>query len=101
VGCYRPAVTKLGCLLEHPVYPALLLVSLSVQLRLARLSAQGKGEGDNVSGADDQQETERDPQRLYAERSLTERLMRQSDPRGDMGRVTEMITPPLIFHERR
>jgi hypothetical protein len=37
----------------------------------------------------------RDPQRLYAEHSFAQRVMRQSDPHGDMRRVTEMITPPL------
>jgi hypothetical protein len=52
---------------------------------------------DNVSGADNQQETERDPQRLYAERSLAQRLMRQSEPHGDMRRAAEMTVPPLSF----
>ena len=43
---------KSGCMLEHPVNPALPL-SMS--------------KGENVSGADNQQETLlRDPQRLYA-----------------------------------
>jgi hypothetical protein len=49
-----------------------------------------------VSGADDQQETERDPQRLYAEHSFMQRVMRQSDPHGDMRRAAEMTVPSLI-----
>jgi hypothetical protein len=56
---------------------------------------------DNPSGADNQQETAtRDPQRLYAEHSCDQRMMRQSDPHGDMGRTAEMSVPPLYFERR-
>ena len=55
---------------------------------------------ENPSGADNQQETvpvqERDPQRLYAELSPSQREMRQSEPHGDMRRAAEMTVPPLV-----
>ena len=49
--------------------------------------------GDNATSGDNQQETERDPQRLYARHPREYALgvvMRQSDPHGDMGSQAEM-----------
>jgi hypothetical protein len=50
---------------------------------------------DNPSGADNQQETERDPQRLHARRRLRAAKI-QSDLHGDMQSQAEM-TWPLVW----
>jgi len=55
---------------------------------------------ENVTGGDNQQETEweispfRDPQRLYAERRLRRATKIQSDLHGDMQSQAEMTWPP-------
>jgi hypothetical protein len=55
--------------------------------------------GDNVTGADNQQETVSTGSSETVRRaSLAKEMMRQSDPHGDMGRATEMIVPPLKLH---
>ena len=91
MGCYRPAVTKPGCLLEHPS----IRHYYSFFVRKTALGAAQramKGESDNVTGADDQQETGngilRDCTRGAAVGSA---VKRQSDPHGDMGSQTEMF----------
>ena len=47
---------------------------------------------ENPSGADNQQETERDPQRLHA-KPVEKTVKIQSDPHGDMGSQAEMTWP--------
>lgn len=49
-------------------------------------------DSDNPIGADDQQETERDPQRLHA-KPVESTVKIQSEPHGDMGSQAEMIWP--------
>jgi hypothetical protein len=50
-------------------------------------------DSDNPSGADNQQETERDPQRLHARRRSFEPLKIQSELHGDMQSHAEMTWP--------
>ncbi len=64
MGCYQPAVVKLGYMLEPPSIRRYSFVS-HPHSRVNDMSC------DNPVGADNQQETAlRDPQRLYAEHLL-------------------------------
>jgi hypothetical protein len=80
VGSNRPAVTKLGYMLEHPRIRRYSFVSYNL-FRVNDMSSN------NPIGADNQQETAmRDPQRLYAERRSGDETVRAPWRHGEDGR---------------